>query len=287
MRRSFAGRPSAGLVTAAFVALSLGCGAPRPDAIRIATTTSVDNSGLLDALVPAFEQESGVNVQVIAVGSGQAFALGRRGDVALLMTHEPGGERALVDAGLVRHYRKVMFNRFVIAGPADDPARVADAATAHDAMLRIATSHALFVSRGDGSGTHVREQQLWKAAGARPAAARLIETGQGMAPTLRVASQRAGYVLTDEATLARLADAVAVRALSSGDAALLNTYAVVILTTAPPDTATVADRLAHWLAVGPGQDRIDGFRIKGRQVFFRWPSGVDATTPESMPPGLR
>src|SRR5688500_8582876 len=268
MTRRLAGHTRAGFVTAALAALSLGCSSPRPEAIRIATTTSVDNSGLLDALVPAFEQESGVNLQVIAVGSGQAFALGRRGDVALLVTHEPGGERALLDAGLVRYYRKVMFNRFVIAGPAGDPARIAEAGSARDAMQRIARSGASFVSRGDASGTHVREQQLWTAAGERPAAARLIETGQGMAPTLRVASERAGYVLTDEATLAQLADAVALRQLYAGDAALLNTYAVVILTTAPPEATPVADRLAAWLVEDAGQDRIDGFRIKGRQVFF-------------------
>ena len=287
MRRSSGGRSWASLIPATVVALALGCGSPRPDALRIATTTSVDNSGLLDALVPAFEQESGVNLQVIAVGSGQAFALGRRGDVALLLTHEPGGERALFDAGLVRHYRKIMFNRFVIAGPADDPARIAGAASARDAMVRIATSGALFVSRGDASGTHVREQQLWTSAGERPHAARLIETGQGMAPTLRVASQRGGYVLTDEATLARLSDAVALRALYSGDAALLNTYAVVILTTAPSDTTTVAERFAQWLAEGAGQNRIDGFRVKDRQVFFTWPANADRTAPESMPPGVR
>src|SRR5687768_13449063 len=215
MRRSSAGRTRA-TVAAVLLALSLGCNGGRPDEIRIATTTSVDNSGLLDALIPAFEQETGVNLQVIAVGSGQAFALGRRGDVALLLTHEPGGERALLDAGLVRHYRKVMFNRFVIAGPAADPARAADAASAHDAMRRIAASGALFVSRGDASGTHVREQELWTAAGARPAAANLIETGQGMAPTLRVAAQRNGYVLTDEATLAHLSDAVPLRVLFAG-----------------------------------------------------------------------
>jgi tungstate transport system substrate-binding protein len=237
--------------------------------------------------VTPFEQESGLNLQVIAVGSGQAFALGRRGDVALLITHEPLGERALFDDGLVRYYRKVMFNRFVIAGPAADPAAVGAAISAADAMRRIARAGALFVSRGDASGTHVREQQLWGKAGERPAGAHLIETGQGMAPTLRVAAERGGYVLTDEATLAHLDGAVPLRALYGGDPALLNTYAVAILTTAPPDTAAAADRLARWLTEGAGPERIDAFRIGGRQVFFRWPADVDPSTPESLPPGPR
>ncbi len=286
MTRWLVTRSLARLIAAAVIAFAPACGA-RPEAIRIATTTSVDNSGLLDALVPQFEKDTGVNLQVIAVGSGQAFALGRRGDVALLVTHEPVGERALFDGGLVRYYRKVMFNRFVIAGPAGDPAGVADAGSTRDAMQRIARSGALFVSRGDASGTHVREQELWDSAGERPAAARLIETGQGMAPTLRVAAQREGYVLADEATFGRLENAVALRVLHSGDPALLNTYAVVILTTAPRDTSAVADRLAQWLTEGAGSDRIDTFRINGRQVFFRWPPGVDASTPESLPPGVR
>ena len=286
MRRRLIVRFQARLAAAVVIALSPGC-APRPETIRIATTTSVDNSGLLEALVPEFERDAGVDLQVIAVGSGQAFALGRRGDVALLVTHEPAGERALFDEGLVRYYRKVMFNRFVIAGPASDPAGIAQARSARDAMQRIARSGALFVSRGDASGTHVREQQLWDAAGQRPAHTHLIETGQGMAPTLRVASEREGYVLTDDATLAKIQNVISVRQLYAGDAALLNTYAVVILTTARPRSSPLADRLAQWLAEGAGQDRIDAFRINGRKIFFRWPTGADATMPESMPAETR
>jgi tungstate transport system substrate-binding protein len=265
---------------------SLACG-PAPRSLRIATTTSVDSSGLLDALVTPFEDETGVNLQVVAVGSGQAFNLGRRGDVALLLTHEPIGERALFDDGLVRFYRKIMFNRFVIAGPPSDPAGVAEAAGAADAMRRIAESGALFVSRGDESGTHVREKTLWAAAGRQPEAARLIETGQGMAPTLRVASERQGYVLTDEATLAHLSNAVSLRVVQSGDPALINTYAVVVLTTAPRSMSEDADRLAAWLTGRDARARIEAFRVNGHQVFFTWPDGAGAAAPESMPSGPR
>src|SRR5690606_33848889 len=151
-------------------------------------------------LVPAFTQDTGIELHVIATGSGQAFNLARRGDVALLMTHEPVGERALIDEGIITHYRKVMFNHFVIAGPADDPADVRRAASAADAMRRIAESGTPFISRGDESGTHVRERRLWTAAGVAPAAGGLLETGQGMGPTLRVASERQAYVLSDEGT---------------------------------------------------------------------------------------
>lgn len=262
------------------------CG-PRPPRLRIATTTSVDSSGLLDTLVPGFEQEHGVNLQVLAVGSGQAFQLGRRGDVALLVTHEPAGERALISDGLVRYYRKFMFNRFVIAGPPEDPAAARGAASASEAMSRIARSGRLFVSRGDDSGTHARERQLWAMAGVSPQPAHLIETGQGMAPTLRVASQRVAYVLTDEATLARLADAVQLRVIYDNDPALLNTYAVMILTTAPARTSELADRFARWIAEGGGRQHIDAFRIGTRQVFFLWPAGLDAASPESTPAGVR
>jgi tungstate transport system substrate-binding protein len=270
------------LLAAAAAAALVSCAAPA-SVLRIATTTSVDNSGLLEAVVPYFERETGIDVQAIAVGSGQAFQIARRGDASLLLTHEPLGERALFDDGLVRYYRKVMFNRFVIAGPGGDPAGVRRARSAADAMARIARSGVLFVSRGDESGTHAREKQLWTAAGTTPRPAHLIETGQGMSATLRIASSRLGYVLTDEATLARLANAVALHVVYADDPALLNTYAVAILTTARPARNEAADRFARWLADGDGQAHIDAFRIHGRQVFFGWPDGVDAASPESAP----
>lgn len=276
----------AAALVAAALSLAPGC-ADRRGSLRIATTTSVDNSGLLEAILPAFERESGVELHVIATGSGQAINLGRRGDVAVIITHEPAGERALFDDGLVRYYRKVMFNRFVIAGPQADPARVAGAASARDAMARIAGSGAAFISRGDESGTHVRERQLWAAAGATPREAALVETGQGMAPTLRVASQRRAYVLTDEATLAQLSGTIDVTPLYTGDAALMNTYAVSVLTTVRAGHADMAMIFARWIAEGAGQRHIDAFRVNGGKVFFPWPAGADPRAPESLPGGGR
>ena len=273
------------LLLAALAATALAACAPGRSTLRLVTTTSVENSGLLEAILPVFERETGAEVEAVAVGSGQAFQIGRRGDASLLMTHEPLGERMLFDEGLVRYYRKVMFNRFVIAGPPADPAGIAQAAGAVDAMTRIARSGALFASRGDESGTHVREQLLWDRAHVRPEGARLIETGQGMSATLRVAAERGAYVLTDEATLARLQGAVSLRALSAGDPILLNTYAVIILKAARRDPGGHADQLARWLAEGAGRDAIDAFRIDGRQVFFSWPVNADASQPEAMPAG--
>lgn len=270
------------LAAAAALAMTCACG-DASSRVRMVTTTSVDNSGLLEAILPRFERESGVTVDALAVGSGQAFQIARRGDADLLLTHEPEGERRLFTDGLITYYRKVMFNRFVIAGPAGDPARIRDARTAADAMRQIAGSGAAFVSRGDESGTHVREKLLWRAAGVTPGAGRLIETGQGMSSTLRVASERRGYVLTDEATFAQLAGNLALDVLFTEDPALINTYSVAILSTAPADGRDRAAALARWLAEGGAQDAIDAFRIAGRQVFFRWPAGVDPMAPESLP----
>lgn len=270
------------ILIAALAAALAGCGRDA-HTVRMVTTTSVENSGLLEAILPAYERDHGVRVQVIAVGSGQAFQIARRGDADLLLTHEPAGERALFNDGLVRYYRKLMFNRFVIAGPASDPARIREAGSARDAMARIASSGAMFASRGDESGTHVREKMLWQIAGATPAPGKLIETGQGMAATLRVAAQRNAYVLTDEATLARLAGAVSVATLYADDPVLLNTYAVAVISTAPGHRYATSTELARWLAEGDAQRLIDGFRIGGRQVFFGWPAGVDHASPESVP----
>jgi len=278
--------PMTRFLLAAALTVATAC-APPADTLRIATTTSVDNSGLLEAILPAFTRDTGYRVHVIATGSGQAINLGRRGDVAMLITHEPIGERALFDDGLVRYYRKFMFNRFVIAGPPGDPARVSRAASAVDAMRRIAAAGAPFASRGDESGTHVREKTLWAAAGVRPAGSLLIETGQGMASTLRVASERQSYVLTDEATLAQLAPVVAIGVLFMRDDALSNTYAVSILTTTRPHRSPAAESLARWLAEGPARDLIAGFEAGGRQVFFPWPPDADTLTPESMPGATR
>ncbi len=250
--------------------------------LRLATTTSVDNSGLLDAILPAFRADSGIDVQVMAVGSGRALQLLRRGDADVALTHDPTAEELFVREGRVTLYRKLMFNDFLIVGPAGDPAAVGDALTAADAMQRIARSTSPFVSRGDGSGTHARERQLWNLAGVQPSAERILETGQGMAATLRVASERRGYCLTDRATFLQLAPALRLARVFEGGVEMLNTYAIIAADAGAP-RREAARRLASWLTDGRGRGLIEEFAVAGTRPFTPWPVGRPADTPRAMP----
>lgn len=261
------------------VIFASSCGEDSPH-LRLATTTSVDNSGLLQAILPAFGQETGIDVQVLAVGSGRAVELLRRGDADMALTHDPVIEAMLLNERPLAAYRKIMFNDFVVVGPEQDEAGVRDATDAADAMRRIAMSAAVFVSRGDESGTHAREQQLWIKAGAKPRADRLLDTGQGMAATLRVASERDAYTLTDRATLTQLAPALTLKPLFENDPDLLNTYAVIV-----PDISgeSGAMRFMTWLSDGDGRDRIASFTIAGTHPFIIWPAGERRDRPDALP----
>jgi tungstate transport system substrate-binding protein len=264
----------------AVAAIGAACG-NRDTRLRLATTTSVENSGLLNAILPAFQQESGIEVEVLAVGTGRAIQLMRRGDADLAITHDPDAEAALLADVPDAHYRKIMFNDFLIVGPEDDPAGVRGAPDARSAMQTVAASTALFASRGDESGTYAREQQLWKAAGTRPAAERLIETGQGMAPTLRIASERKAYTLTDRATYMQLAKAIALRPLFEGGAALLNTYATIILPSSP--RRENARRFVTWIGEGGGRDGITAFEAGAMRPFTVWPQALPSGRPQDLP----
>jgi tungstate transport system substrate-binding protein len=182
----------------------------RPKPFVIASTTSVRDSGLMDALLPVFQEESGLRVQLVAVGSGAALKMGADGNADALFTHEPDGEKALVDAGALVDHHPVMENFFLIAGPAADPAKIADAKDAAAAMAKIAAAQAPYASRGDDSGTHRREQSLMKKAGLDPAATwpGLLRTGQGMGATLEVAGEKQAYALTDLATFRAFAKSI-------------------------------------------------------------------------------
>jgi tungstate transport system substrate-binding protein len=171
-------------------------------ALVLGSTTSVRDSGLMDELLPLFEKESGLHVQLIAVGSGAALKLGEEGNADVLVTHEPDGEKALVEKGALVDHHAFMENYFLVAGPAGDPAGIAKATSAADAIARIAQHKAAFASRGDDSGTHKREQALFKQAGLDPNANwdGLVRTGQGMGATLQIAGEKHAYVLTDRAT---------------------------------------------------------------------------------------
>jgi tungstate transport system substrate-binding protein len=196
--------------------------APQKPDILLATTTSTRDAGLLDSLLPLFEARTGYKVRVVAVGSGQALEMGRRGDADVVLTHAPDAERALMDSGFFINRRLVMHNDFLIVGPAADPAGVRGSTDARKALSRIATAQGPFVSRGDQSGTHMLEQKLWT-----PRGRWYIESGQGMAATLQMADQKHAYTLTDRATYLAWRDRLQLVPLVEGDTLLYNVYHVM------------------------------------------------------------
>jgi tungstate transport system substrate-binding protein len=195
--------------------------------VILSTTTSTQDSGLLDVLIPLFEQHTGITVKSIPVGTGQALALAGRGEADVVLVHAPSLETKYVEEGKLTNRRLVMVNDFVVVGPESDPAGIRGTRRAADALARIAAAGARFVSRGDRSGTHVLEQSLWKRAGVTPAPPWYIESGQGMGASLGLADDRRAYTLTDRATYLAFGRRVALVALVEGDRALLNVYSVL------------------------------------------------------------
>jgi tungstate transport system substrate-binding protein len=256
----------------------------QPPRVRMATTTSVENSGLLAAALPVFEQSSRITVEVLPVGSGQAMNLLKRGEVAVGLTHDPAAEAAALAAGVITGYRKIMFNDFVVVGPPDDPANIARASNAVDAFTRIAVSASPFASRGDSSGTYAREQELWTLANRRPAASHLLDTGQGMGGTLRVASERSAYTLTDRATFERFRSSLRLALLCEGGTELLNTYAIFVRAGLQGDERAYAETLTQWFADGDGRQRVADFVAHGQHVFDIWPAGTPRNSPTDRPP---
>jgi tungstate transport system substrate-binding protein len=195
--------------------------------VIVSTTTSTQDSGLLDVLVPTFERKTGYSVKTISVGTGQALALAARGEADVTLAHAPAVERKYVDEGKMRNRRLVMYNDFIIIGPEADPAGIRGEKSAVAALKKIAAKAARFVSRGDKSGTHTLELALWKQAGVTPAAPWYIESGQGMGATLGIADDRGAYTITDRATALAFARRVALKTMVEGDKPLLNIYSVM------------------------------------------------------------
>lgn len=196
--------------------------------VILATTTSTQDTGLLDVLVPIFEKKTGYMVKTIAVGSGQAMAMGQKGEADVLLVHSPDAEKKFMADGFGVNRRLVMHNDFIIVGPSADQAKVKGTKSAVDGFKRIAETGSLFMSRGDNSGTHSKEKGLWKAAGVNPEGQKWYQqTGLGMGQTLNVASEKRGYTLSDRGTYLALKKNIDLATLSEGDAALLNIYHVI------------------------------------------------------------
>jgi len=239
-----------------------GLSAQRKDII-LATTTSTRDAGLLDSLLPVFERQTGYHVKVIAVGSGQALEMGRRGDADLVLSHAPEAEGTLTDSGYFVRRRLVMHNEFLIVGPPDDPAGVRGVSDAITAFKRIAERHAPFVSRGDKSGTHQRELGLWRSAhiSQPPPGDWYIESGQGMGATLQLANEKGAYTLTDQATYLTSRDRIELVPMLERDSLLYNVYHVLELNpkNAPGINAQGGRALADFFVAAETQQLIGRF----------------------------
>ena len=262
------------LVAAFALALLLALpGARAGEFITVASTTSTQNAGLFDRLLPLFEAETGIEVRVVAVGTGQALRLARNGDADLLLVHDRPSEEAFVAEGYGSERFDLMYNDFVVVGPASDPAGIAGMGDAPAALGRIAAAKAPFVSRGDDSDTHRREQALWAAAGVDPTVASgtwYREAGQGMGATLNTATMMEAYTLADRGTWLSMRGRLDLGVMVEGDAGLRNQYGVTLVSPARHRhvNATPARRFAEWLISPAGQAAIDSFTIDGERLFI-------------------
>jgi tungstate transport system substrate-binding protein len=241
--------------------------------ITLASTTSTEQSGLFAHLLPAFTAATGIGVRVVALGTGQALDVGRRGDADALLVHDQAAEEKFVAEGWGGPRHAVMYNDFVIIGPAADPAGIAGLRDSIAALRRIAAAGAPFISRGDRSGTHAAELRLWQIAGIDPAAGRgtwYREIGQGMGPALNTAAAQEAYLLADRGTWLAFRNRQGLQVLAEGDQRLFNQYGVLAVSPVrhPHVRSAEAERFIAWI-VGPrGQAAIAAYRIGGEQLFF-------------------
>lgn len=241
--------------------------------VILATTTSTQDTGLLDVLIPIFEKRTGYMVKTIAVGSGQAMAMGQKGEADVLLVHSPDAEKKFIADGNGINRRLVMHNDFIIVGPGTDQAKVKAAKSAVDGFKRIAETGSLFISRGDNSGTHVKEKGLWKAVGISPENQKWYQqTGLGMGQTLNVSSEKRAYTLADRGTYLALKKTIDLVIVSEGDAALLNIYHVIEPNPAKFSKINVAGgkAFADFMVSKEAQDIIRTFGVQkfGSPLFF-------------------
>jgi tungstate transport system substrate-binding protein len=241
--------------------------------ITLSSTTSTQDSGLFGYILPIFKAATGLSVHVVAVGTGQALAIGERGDADALLVHDRAGEDKFVAEGYGIDRRDVMYNDFVVVGPASDPAHIRGMKDVHKAFLQIAGTGAIFASRGDDSGTNRMELRLWKSIGQRPdkSTAWYRDLGQGMGATLNIAAAMGGYTLTDRATWANFKNRQNLEILVDGDPALFNPYGSILVNPAKwPQVKYNDARIWHeWLTSKPGLDAITSYKINGEELFFQ------------------
>ena len=241
--------------------------------ITLASTTSTEQSGLLGYLTPAFTQTAGVDVYVVAVGTGEALEIGERGECDVVLVHDKTRELQFMRNGFGSVQREVMYNDFVVVGPKDDPAKIDGSHDAVAALRKIAAAKARFVSRGDLSGTEAAEQRLWAEAGGLPIAARdlwYVETGSSMEQTLAAAASANGYALTDRATWLHFPDRRDLKIVVENDRRLFNQYAIILVNPArhPQVKAELGMAFIDWLTSPAGQAKIAGYKAEGQQLFF-------------------
>lgn len=239
------------------------------DTLRLSVTTSFHNSGLSDILLPEIAQDTGIDVQLLVVGTGQALRLGRAGDVDAILVHSRAAEEQFIADGFGTHRREIMYNDFVFVGPQNDPANIAKAGTAVQALQQVAAQMAGFVSRGDDSGTHKMELQLWSLTGTRPEGPWYRAVGAGMGAALNTAVGLDAYILTDRASWLNFGNRGQHGILFQGDPLLFNQYAFLPVNSArhPHVKAELVQRLERWLVSDKAKRLIDGYTLEGEQLF--------------------
>ena len=262
-----------GALLAAGLGLTLGPALAQDKFITVASTTSTENSGLFDYLLPIFQEKTGIEVRVVAVGTGQAIELARNGDADVLFVHHKPSEEKFVAEGFGVERHEVMYNDFVIVGPSSDPAGIKGDKDVVDAIGKIAAAEVPFASRGDDSGTHKAELALWQEAGVDVAGASgtwYRETGSGMGPTLNTAAGMDAYALTDRGTWLSFDNRQNLEILVEGDPRLFNQYGIILVNPEkhPHVKAELGQTFIDWVLSDEGQDAIGEFKINGQQAFF-------------------
>ncbi len=266
-------------LTVLFLIISVSISAAAQDRLIMATTTSTENSGLLDELIPPFEEKFDVRVDVVAVGTGAAIKHGENGDADIIFVHAREAEAEFIDAGYGVNRRDVMYNDFVILGPPSDPAGIEDSESAVGAFEKISDNGEEFVSRGDDSGTHKKEISLWENAEIKPEDPWYIESGQGMGQTINMADEREAYVLADRGTYLAYMGEIDLEILNSGDPDLFNPYGIIPVNPAyhPHVNYQMAMAFVGYLTSQEGQKIINNYSRQGEQLFY-----PDAIEPEDL-----